>query len=68
LIALLEEEFEPVEDSNSPTFPNNDMNETLAAFFYDADSNNIESQSTTPSTLTPRLNTLATLTGTQFLK
>ena len=32
-IALLEEEFEPVEDTNSPSFPNNHMNKTLAAFF-----------------------------------
>jgi len=39
-IALLEEEFEPVEDPNSPSFPNNNMNETLAAFFFDANSNN----------------------------
>jgi hypothetical protein len=42
-IALLEEEFKPVEDSNSPSFPNNNINETLAAFFYNANSNNIES-------------------------
>jgi hypothetical protein len=72
-IALLEEEFEPVEDTNSPSFPDNTINETLAAFFYDADSNSnsiltVESQSTTPSTPTPRPNTPTTLTGTQFLK
>ena len=72
-IAPLQEEFEPVEDTNSPSFPNDNMNETLAAFVYDADSDNnriltVESQSTTPSTPTPRPNTPATLTGTQFLK
>jgi hypothetical protein len=38
-ITLLEEEFEPVEDTNSPSFPNNDINETLAAYFYDGNSN-----------------------------
>jgi hypothetical protein len=38
-IALLEEEFKPVEDTNSPNFPNNTINETPAAFFYDSDSN-----------------------------
>jgi hypothetical protein len=72
-IVLLEKEFKPVKDTNSPSFPNNNMNETLAAFFYNANSNNnsiltVESQSTTPSTLTRRPNTFATLTSTQFLK
>jgi hypothetical protein len=37
-IAPLEEEFEPVKDTNSPSFPDNDINETLAAFFYNVDS------------------------------
>lgn len=36
-IALLEEEFEPVGDTNSPSFP---TNKTLAAFFNNANSNN----------------------------
>jgi hypothetical protein len=72
-IALLEEEFKPVEDTNSPSFPDNTINKTAAAFFYDSDSNSnsiitVESQSAAPSTLTPRLNTPTTLTGTQFLK
>ncbi|CAG5137353.1 uncharacterized protein ALTATR162_LOCUS72 [Alternaria atra] len=72
-IALLEEEFGPVEDTNSPSFSDNNIDETLAAFFYDADSNSnsiltVESQSTAPSTPTPRPNTPTTLTGTQFLK
>jgi hypothetical protein len=39
LIAQLEEEFKPVEDINSPSFPDNNINETLAAFFYDINSN-----------------------------
>ncbi|KAF2034789.1 hypothetical protein EK21DRAFT_85344 [Setomelanomma holmii] len=73
LIALLEEEFEPVEDNNSPSFPDNDINKTLAAFFYNDDSNSnsiltVKSQSTVPSMPTPRLITPATLTSTQFLK
>ncbi|CAG5180852.1 uncharacterized protein ALTATR162_LOCUS9469 [Alternaria atra] len=38
-ITLLEEEFRPVEDTNSPSFSDNNINETLAAFFYDANSN-----------------------------
>jgi hypothetical protein len=74
-IALLKEESEPVEDTNSPSFPDNDINETLAAFFYDVNSNSnsnsipiVESQSTAPPIPAPRPITPATLTGTQFLK
>ena len=71
--AQLEEEFKPVEDIDSPSFPNNNINETLAAFFYDINSNSnsvptVESQSTAPLTPTPRTNPPATLTSTQFLK
>ena len=37
-IAQLEGEFKPVEDINSPSFHNN-IDKTLAAFFYDINSN-----------------------------
>ena len=72
-ITSLEEEFEPVEDTNSPSFPDNDINETLAAYSYDGNSNSnsiptVESQSTAPPTPTPRTITSATLSGPQFLK
>lgn len=54
----MDEEFEPVENTNSPSFSDHHINETLAAFFDDDDSisnsNTIpagESQSNAPATL-----------------
>jgi hypothetical protein len=37
-IAPLEEEIEPMIDTNSPSFSDNNINEILAAFFNDVDS------------------------------
>lgn len=72
-IAQLEEEFMPVEDVDISSFPEYNINETLAAFFYDINGNSnrvptVESQSNAPLTPTPRPNAPATLTGTQSLK